>query len=142
MLHRSRRSPGPPPPGESVGIPTCDTLYTSTYRRSDGKVPAPAEITERRYYKSPIEDSMQQGNEEYWSSISNNTVERATEMTRGKTTAIMVRERKRSKRGNGTASTKTSGPGDERGWGAGGPPPEPDAWGCKQLPCASYEEVV
>ena len=33
-------------------------------------------------------------------------------------------------------------PGDVQGWEAGGPPPEPDAWGCKRHPCASYEEVV
>ena len=63
-------------------------------------------------------------------------------MTSGKTIAKGLRERKRTKRGRGTASSKTSGLGDEQGWEAGGPPPEPDAWGCKQLPCASYEEVV
>jgi hypothetical protein len=46
------------------------------------------------------------------------------------------KERKRDRKND------ESGPGDERGWGACGPPPEPDVWGCKQLPCASYEEVV
>ena len=53
-----------------------------------------------------------------------------------------TRRGKRTLRGSGTERTTTSGPGDERGWEAGGPPPEPDAWGCKQHPCASYEEVV
>jgi hypothetical protein len=38
-------------------------------------------------------------------------------------------------RGSGTAVC--SGPGDEQGWEAGGPPPEPDVWGCNQLPCTS-----
>ena len=38
-------------------------------------------------------------------------------------------------RGSGTAGF--SGPGDEHGWEAGGPPREPDVWGCKQLPGTS-----
>ena len=63
-------------------------------------------------------------------------------MTRGKTTTIRVTDWKRIERGGGTACKRRSGPRDERGWEAGGPPPEPDAWGCKQLPCASVEEVV
>ena len=54
----------------------------------------------------------------------------AITMTRGKTITIRVRERKRIERGRGTAYKKTSGPGDEQGWEAGGPPPEPDVWGC------------
>ena len=63
-------------------------------------------------------------------------------MIRGKKTTIRVTERKRIKRGRGTACTRRSGPGDEQGWEAGGPPPEPDAWGCKQPPCANLEKVV
>ena len=43
-------------------------------------------------------------------------------------------------RGSGTAVC--SGPGDEQAREAGGPPPEPDAWGCKQLPRSSQEEVM
>ena len=35
-------------------------------------------------------------------------------------------------RGSGTAGC--SGPGDEQGWEAGGPPPEPDAWGAISFP--------
>ena len=69
-------------------------------------------------------------------------MERAIAMTRGMTTARRVRERKRKKRGCGTASTRRSGPGDEQGWEAGGPLPEPDALGCKQPPCASYEKMM
>ena len=63
-------------------------------------------------------------------------------MTSGKTTARRVRERKRIKGGRETHCTRTSGPVDEQGWEAGVPPPEPDAWWCKQLPCASDEEVM
>ena len=55
---------------------------------------------------------------------------------------MRTRRGKRTLRGSGTAITRTSGPGDELGWKAGGPPPEPDARGSKQLPYASDEEVT
>ena len=61
-------------------------------------------------------------------------MESAIAMTRGETTKIRVTDWKRIERGRGSACTRRSGPGDERGWEAGGPPPEPDAWRCKQPP--------
>ena len=42
----------------------------------------------------------------------------------------------------GSRTAVCSGPGDEQGWEAGGPPPEPDVRGRKQLPCTSYEKMM
>ena len=35
MLHRSRTSPGPPPPGVHEGVHTCSPINTLVYRRLD-----------------------------------------------------------------------------------------------------------
>ena len=68
--------------------------------------------------------------------VGNPMTRRGRSQRRGRRT----RRGKRTLRRSGTASKTTSGPGDEQGWEAGGPPPEPDALGCKQPPCASLRE--
>ena len=55
-------------------------------------------------------------------------MERAIVMTRGKTTAIKARERKRIETGSGTASTRISGPRDDQGYKGRWSSAEADPW--------------